>query len=240
MRLSPCIAMPNISCLYSHQRTPLTRVMLCRWLCISVLLLANTACHGLSHDDSSAINSEDTSTSIWPWQWHWGSDPDPKEVKRQRKIDFLLAKGDLAFRKDRLNTPERDNALLYYYTALRIDPSNANARDGLNNVAKRFRSLSLTAHNNGNEKLAHRYLQQAEMVSGASDPANLKLRDTLQETPSGQKQRALDKRLQQQYKSQREVLKEKQREWQNRIKQQRDANSTSTPAAKPEDTSENP
>lgn len=160
-------------------------------------------------DESTAARDDNQSTtsSFWPWQTE-DRKANIKEMRKQHKMLVLLERGDLAFSKDRLNAPQHDNALLYYYTALKVDPDSEQARRGLDKVADRFRSLALTAHNNGNDKQTRLYLRQAEMITGASDPANLILRKKLRATPSGQNSRELGKELQKRIKAKKESLKD--------------------------------
>jgi hypothetical protein len=136
---------------------------------------------------------------------------DPAALARQQSIDSLIAKGNLAFTKDRLSIPANDNALMYYREALRIDPDNEDAQNGLHKISKRFRKLSRIAHGNGDNKQAFKYLHQAESISGFNTPGNQKLRRELQETPAGQDQRALDQSLQEKFKAQKNLLEENQR-----------------------------
>lgn len=172
---------------------------------ITALILL-TACQAMPQDDESSNSTQTSETYFWPWQ---GPDykANTKEMRRQHKVVVLLERGDLAFSKDRLNAPEHDNALLYYYTALKLEPGNKKAFRGLNNVAERFRSLARTSHDNGNGKQTRYYLRQAEMVSGASDPKNIQLRDDLNEKPAGQNPRELDKGLQEKIKKRKAELK---------------------------------
>ncbi len=170
------------------------------------MLLLITACQ-TAPDDNNINTSQEKESYFWPWQ---GPDykADTKEMRRKHKIFVLLERGDLAFRKDRLNAPRHDNALLYYYTALKLDPTNKEAFRGLNDVADRFRSLSRTAHDNGNGKETRYYLQQAEIVTGASDPKNIKLRKELSHSAAGKNPRELDKALKEKIKARKAELKE--------------------------------
>lgn len=168
-----------------------------------------TACQILPSDDSTATgdDNQNTTTSFWPWQTE-DRKANIKEMRKQHKMLVLLQRGDLAFSKDRLNAPQHDNALLYYYTALKVDPDSKQARRGLSKVAERFRSLARTAHDNGNGKQTRMYLRQAEMITGASDPANLDLHKELQVTPAGQNSRELGRELQKRIKAKKESLKD--------------------------------
>ena len=146
----------------------------------------------------------------WPWQ-EQGLSHTAGSLAQQQTINNLIAKGNLAFVKDRLSVPANDNAVMYYQAALKLDPGNTEAEEGLVSVGKRYRKLARTAHDNGNGKQAYKYLELAESISGKDAPANRKLRRQLQATPEGQNQRALDRSLQEEYKTQKKMLEEKQR-----------------------------
>lgn len=134
----------------------------------------------------------------WPWQ-ETESPRDQAAVTRQQSIDSLIAKGNLAFTKDRLSIPANDNALMYYREALKLDPDSEEAHEGLQQVSKRFRKLARTAHDNGNGKQARKYLRQAELITGTDNPENRKLRQQLSETPKGQDPRSLDTQFKERY-----------------------------------------
>ena len=139
--------------------------------------------------------------------WH---DEEKTQDPRQQAINDLIAKGDLAFTKDRLGVPANDNALMYYRQALKMDPSSEEARDGLTHVSKRFRKLARTAHDNGDSSLALKYLKLAESVSGTEDPSNQKLRRRLQATPAGQDPQALGRSLRERYAAKKKLFEENQ------------------------------
>ncbi|MEZ5495139.1 MAG: hypothetical protein R3E61_11430 [Pseudomonadales bacterium] len=160
------------------------------------------------NEDTPQPNDEQsTASSFWPWGSSERTE-NIKEMRKQHKLVVLLERGDLAFSKDRLNAPQHDNALLYYYTALKVDPGNNDALRRLRKVADRFRSLARTAHDNGNGKQTRTYLQQAEMITGASDPKNIRLRAELREKPAGKNSRELDKELKKKIKAKKAELKD--------------------------------
>ena len=142
-------------------------------------------------------------TTDWlPEHWPWQETETPRDratVTRQQSIDTLITKGNLAFTKDRMSKPASDNALMYYHEALKLDPDNKDAREGLQQISKRFRKLARTAHNNGNGKQARKYLRQAELITGIESPENQKLRQQLSETPKGQDPRSLNNQFKERY-----------------------------------------
>lgn len=176
-----------------------------RSLSVITLLLLACACQNTPQDQDTPPQD----TGIFSW---FSSSDDRKanikEMRKQHKLVVLLERGDLAFSKDRLNAPQHDNALLYYYTALKVEPGNKDALRGLRKTADRFRSLARTAYDNGNGKQTRQYLQQAEMITGASDPKNIRLRAELREKPAGRNSRELDKELKQKIKAKKAELKD--------------------------------
>jgi hypothetical protein len=123
------------------------------------------------------------------WPWHHGN----ASIEQQQKktaVQALLAKGNLAFDKDRLSVPAEDNAVLYYKQALSLDANNGQAKKGLSNVAKRYCALGMTANSNGDRHLAEKYLRRAEDIIGVTDDTNA-LRQHLQEVPAGKNPRNL-------------------------------------------------
>ncbi len=149
--------------------------------------------------------SENWMPTHWPWH-----DEEKQQDPRQQAINDLIAKGDLAFTKDRLSVPANDNAVMYYRQALKMDPGSEKAISGLTHVSKRFRRLARTAHDNGESNLALKYLKLAESVSGKEDPSNQKLRRKLQATPAGQDPQALGRSLRERYTTQKNLFEENQ------------------------------
>ena len=139
------------------------------------------------------------------WPWH---DEEKQQDPRQQTISNLIAKGNLAFTKDRLSVPANDNAVMYYRQALKMDPGSEEAHDGLTHVSKRFRKLARTAHDNGDNNLAMKYLKLAESVSGTEDPSNQKLRRKLKATPPGQDPQALGRSLRERYSTKKNLFEE--------------------------------
>jgi hypothetical protein len=187
---------------YLYQRMGVKTATVLRLTALAAALLF-TGCESVTMPEWMPLD--------WPWQQNVDAAPDPDASAEQQAVDKLIAKGNLAFTKDRLSIPANDNAVMYYREALKIDPGNKEAIKGLTHVSKRFRKLARTAHDNGSDAQARKYLGLAESVSGKNDPANQKLRQKLQSTPKGQNQRALDRSIQEQYKAQKNLLEENQR-----------------------------
>lgn len=159
----------------------------------------------------SGCQSTDSSWS--PRHWFWQHEelktqPDPQLATRTKTVNDLIARGNLAYTKDRLTIPADDNAILYYRKALDLDPSREEAWAGIKQVCKRYRTLARIAHDNGDAKRAQQYLHQSEVILGFDHPANRKLRKELQDTPAGQRQRGLDQSVREKYNQQKERLNE--------------------------------
>ena len=155
-----------------------------RSLSVITLLLLACACQNTPQDD----NDPSTTSSFWPWGSNERKD-NIKEMRKQHKLVVLLERGDLAFSKDRLNAPQHDNALLYYYTALKVEPGNKDALRGLRKTADRFRSLARTAYDNGNGKQTRQYLQQAELIIARAAPKAFGLRAKRRKNPPEENRR---------------------------------------------------
>lgn len=168
-----------------------------------------TGCQWLPMSDGSSEHWSLLPDS-WPWQQE-SATLDSKELVKRQNIAVLKSKAELAFTKDRLSVPANDNAVMYYREILKLDANNQEALDGLKSVSKRYRKLAIVAHENGNGSQARKYLGMAESISGVNHKANQKLRKTLQTTPQGQNQRALDQPLQEEYKTQKNLIEDNQR-----------------------------
>jgi hypothetical protein len=150
--------------------------------------------------------------SDWtPERWFWQQEDKKEQANAQvttqtKTVNDLLARGNIAFTKDRLSVPADDNAVLYYRKVLDLDPANSEAQAGIKKVCKRYRALARIAHDNGDGKQAQKYLHQSEVILGFDHPANRKLRKELQETPEGQHRRGLDQSAKEKYQQQKERM----------------------------------
>jgi hypothetical protein len=127
-----------------------------------------------------------------PQQWPWQAEEavSPATAQRNAEVKSLVAQGDLAFTKDRLSVPAKDNAVLYYRKALALDSDNKSAHAGLDKVSRRYCDLAMTAHGNGRAGQADQYLKRAEDISGSNDQIAT-LRQTIKTTPKGSRPREL-------------------------------------------------
>lgn len=114
-------------------------------------------------------------------------------LSHDAEINHWLKQAERALYKDRLIKPANDNAYLYYSHVLRKDPANVQARKGIQAIGERFRELAKTAHDNGKDKQALRYLAHAEAIQ-QNHPDNHRTRNYLQSTEQGKRQRSLEAR----------------------------------------------
>lgn len=162
----------------------------------------------------SLLNGCESLQTNWKLErWFWQQDEKQEQPYAQvatptKAVDDLVARGNIAFTKDRLSVPTDDNALMYYRKALDLDPTSSEAQAGIKQVCKRYRTLARIAHDNGDGKQAQKYLHQSEIILGFDHPANRKLRSELQETPEGQHQRGLDQSFREKYQQQNDRLNE--------------------------------
>lgn len=76
----------------------------------------------------------------------------------------LLHKGQAAFDKNQLISPENDNALYYYRKVLLMNPDHEGARSGLEAIFDRYVRLAQAAKSNGEYSKALSMLDKAEQV----------------------------------------------------------------------------
>lgn len=58
-----------------------------------------------------------------------------------KKIEEALAKAETAVSENRLGTPDKNNAVYYYQSVLKLDDANAIAKQGIETVANKYRTL---------------------------------------------------------------------------------------------------
>ncbi|MGB0495571.1 MAG: protein kinase domain-containing protein [Kangiellaceae bacterium] len=64
-----------------------------------------------------------------------------KREEDAKNLKIFLDKGIASYKKGRLGAPEKDNAVYYYKAALKIEPENQQASDGLRSVSKKYLAL---------------------------------------------------------------------------------------------------
>jgi serine/threonine protein kinase len=83
--------------------------------------------------------------------------PDHLRLKKLR----LRALARISFNDRRLTIPDGDNALTYYQELLALDPKDADARRGLEDIVDWFKSAAETAYKNENYDQAVDYIEKA-------------------------------------------------------------------------------
>jgi len=98
-----------------------------------------------------------------------GQPVDPAVVRAQT-IERKLAAASAAIRAGRIDQPPGDCAWFYYQAVLDLDPENAAALDGLQNVQKALISRALEFARELDFESADRILEDAALVTGAREP----------------------------------------------------------------------
>lgn len=114
--------------------------------------------------------------AAWGWRW-WQRDP---------QVAQWLELAETRVEQDRLATPEGDSALFYYQLVLARDPANAEARDGLAEVAERFAGLARGAREAGELGRAQDYVARG-LEARPEDPDLLALREEIREAKRAQR-----------------------------------------------------
>lgn len=112
-------------------------------------------------------------------------EPEPLRSAAQPQLaDDFIAEGDRLLAQDALTVPDNANALAAYRQALLLDPGNARAWAGLQNIVRRYIELAQAAVENGERVRAAEFVRRGLSV----DPNNQKLLSlqsqlTAQESP---------------------------------------------------------
>jgi type II secretory pathway predicted ATPase ExeA len=80
-----------------------------------------------------------------------------QQATQSPEIELLLSNAELALSNDRLMVPADDNAYGYYQEVLALDPTNDQARDGVQRIVKRYGELAGQSLRKGNRADARRY-----------------------------------------------------------------------------------
>jgi tetratricopeptide (TPR) repeat protein len=99
--------------------------------------------------------------------------PQPVVTKEQHAAKLLLLNGEYTLAHDQLLTPVNDNAFDYFRAALKLDPTNARAKGGLQGIVMRYVDLARQAAARGNYTQATTMLNNARIV----DPNNLLIKE---------------------------------------------------------------
>ncbi len=84
--------------------------------------------------------------------------------KQAALIAQLLYEGEVALKRNRLTTPEYDNAYDRYRQVLRLDPYNEPASLGVKRIGRRYLKLAQKANKDGDWEKAMRYVKIAAQV----------------------------------------------------------------------------
>jgi serine/threonine protein kinase len=95
-------------------------------------------------------------------------------LRRELRIEGLIAGARAALADGRLTSPPGDNAVEKLETALKLDPSNAEARSSMNAVGGRYLEMADAAIESGDVETAGGYIETAAQVA----PAHPALRDS--------------------------------------------------------------
>ena len=86
-------------------------------------------------------------------------------LSKEEKIAELLSNGQRLLRQDRLLIPNNNNAYYYFQLALKLDPGNNAAIDGLKQIVARYTTLATSALNKNETKKAEQYITRGFRVS---------------------------------------------------------------------------
>lgn len=91
---------------------------------------------------------------------------------KQKQLDLLFRNASVALAKDRLLTPESDNAVSYFQEMLAIDKSDVRAIEGLASVAQRYKTFAIKLAKRGDIAGAAAMLEKAEFIAPLSKDFN--------------------------------------------------------------------
>ena len=86
-------------------------------------------------------------------------------LRRELRVEGLLAGARAALEEERLTSPAGDNAVEKYRAVLELDPGNRVARAGLEGVGSRYLELAAAALDRGDVAQATSFTRQAEKLS---------------------------------------------------------------------------
>lgn len=120
--------------------------------------------------------AESVSTSDTP-VFTRDSDQERAEAFREqeaedKQIRALIKKAEAHIAKGELTEPKRGNAAQSYLAALAINPTNNDAKSGLNELSDRFLTAGLNALDNNNESLAKASLTRLNKIDGSSQQSS--------------------------------------------------------------------
>ena len=88
-----------------------------------------------------------------------------ENIRRQKKIELLLEKAQLASENGTRTTPKSDNALEHFSAVLQLDATNTTALNGIDRLREDSLSEMYRALNAGDFESANRHLKEAERIA---------------------------------------------------------------------------
>jgi serine/threonine protein kinase/uncharacterized protein YfbU (UPF0304 family) len=89
------------------------------------------------------------------------------ELEQQNRLQSLLGQARTAIAENRLEYPDNDNAILHYNRILELDPSNLEARQGIESVGLKYIELSRDALSRSNFSQARKLLDKAKRYTSS-------------------------------------------------------------------------
>jgi type II secretory pathway predicted ATPase ExeA len=93
------------------------------------------------------------------------------DVLRAAEIEGLIAQGQRALKEDRLLTPAQDSAYIYFQSTLKLEPDNAEAAEGMEQIVEQYVLLANKALAKQKRIMADRYIARGLSIQ----PDNSKL-----------------------------------------------------------------
>jgi len=90
---------------------------------------------------------------------------------RAAEIEDLIAQGHRALKEDRLLTPAQDSAYIYFQSTLKLEPDNAEAAEGMEQIVEQYVLLANKALGKQKKIMADRYIARGLSIQ----PDNSKL-----------------------------------------------------------------
>ncbi len=98
----------------------------------------------------------------------------PLSAEEKSQLESLLASAEEALVNDLLDVSKPDGATHLFQRALSLDPNNAEAERGLEQIVERYVALALTAAGQGNTNLARDLLARSRLI----DPEHMSVGPT--------------------------------------------------------------
>jgi tetratricopeptide (TPR) repeat protein len=96
---------------------------------------------------------------------------------RLKKLGYLI-QAQICFNKNRLTTPDNDNALAYYRQVLQLDPDDPDAEKGIARIIHKYKTMALTELKEKNYDQAINLIEKARAVNPGSESDNQELEIT--------------------------------------------------------------